>query len=312
MHATPEQRFIDRDGQRLALLQLGEGPEIVLLHGFPDTARSFLPVMQQLADAGYRATAVFLRGYAPSGLAPEDDYRIDALAADVIGVIDALGAQRAAVIGHDWGAVVAYAVAQRAPERISALVTAAVPHLRRFLAALGPRQLWRSRYMLRFQLPGAPARFAQGDALERLVAEWSPGWAFTARDLAPVRESLDDPARARALLRYYRHLPGQLAHGPTRRRLLAPVPLPATIISGAQDGCIGAENFQGQEALFPAGLQLERMADAGHFMHCERPQAFARIILAALERARDSAGTPADGPDTGQAHATGLAECPGE
>ena len=201
MPASPKPFFIDRDGQRIALLQLGQGPEVMLLHGFPDTAWSFLPVMRHLADAGYRATAVFLRGYAPSSLAPDDDYRVDALAADVLGVIDALDAPRAAVVGHDWGAVAAYATAQRAPERISALVTAAVPHLRRFLAALGPRQLWRSRYMLRYQLPGAPARFARGDALERLVAEWSPGWSFTAEDLAPVRESLREPARARALLR---------------------------------------------------------------------------------------------------------------
>jgi pimeloyl-ACP methyl ester carboxylesterase len=285
MPASPKPFFIDRDGQRIALLQLGQGPEVMLLHGFPDTAWSFLPVMRHLADAGYRATAVFLRGYAPSSLAPDDDYRVDALAADVLGVIDALDAPRAAVVGHDWGAVAAYATAQRAPERISALVTAAVPHLRRFLAALGPRQLWRSRYMLRYQLPGAPARFARGDALERLVAEWSPGWSFTAEDLAPVRESLREPARARALLRYYRLLPGQLVHTPTRRRLLAPVPVAATIVSGAQDGCIGAENFRGQEPLFPAGLQLERMADAGHFMHCERPEAFARIVMAALARA---------------------------
>jgi pimeloyl-ACP methyl ester carboxylesterase len=284
MSVSPKQTFIDRDGQGLALLQLGQGPEIVLLHGFPDTAWSYLPVMRQLADAGYRATAPFMRGYAPSDLAADDDYRIEALAADVLGVIDALGASRAAVVGHDWGAVAAYTAAQKAPERIGTLVTAAVPHMRRFLASLGPRQLWRSRYMLRFQLPGAPARFARGDALERLVAEWSPGWAFTAEDLAPVRESLEDPARARALLRYYRQLPAQIAHAPTRRRLLAPVPVAATVVSGAQDGCIGPEIFDGQEALFPAGLQLERMADAGHFMHCERPEAFARIILAAVDR----------------------------
>lgn len=284
MPVSPKQISIDRNGQRLALLQLGQGPEVVLLHGFPDTAWSFLPVMQHLADAGYRATALFLRGYAPSALAADDDYRIDALTADVLGVIDALGATRAALVGHDWGAVIAYTAAQRAPERIETLVTAAVPHMRRFLGSIRLRQLWRSRYMLRFQLPGAPARFAHGDALEQLVAEWSPDWHFTAEDLAPVRESLDDPARARALLRYYRQLPGQIAHGPTRRRLLAPVPLATTVVSGAQDGCIGAEMFPRQESLFPAGLQLERMADAGHFMHCERPEAFARIVLAALAR----------------------------
>lgn len=285
MPALPKQRFIDHAGQRLALLQLGRGPEVLLLHGFPDTAWSFLPVMRQIADAGYRATAVFMRGYAPSALAPDDDYRIETLASDVLGVLDALDAPRAAVVGHDWGAAAAYAAAQKAPERIDTLVTAALPHLRRLLGALASRQAWRSRYMLRFQLPGAPRRFARGDALERLIREWSPSWQFTAEGLAPLRESLDVPARARALLRYYRLLPGQLAHGPTRRRLLAPVPVPATVISAAEDGCIGAECFLGQEAHFPAGLQLERLAGAGHFMHCERPEAFGRIVLAALTRA---------------------------
>lgn len=286
MLTSPQPRQIECNGQSLALLQLGSGPDVVLLHGFPDSAWSFLPVMRHLADAGLRATAMFMRGYAPSGLAADDDYRLDALSADVLGVIDALGAERATVVGHDWGAATAYAAAQRAPERIGTLVAASVPHLRRFLGAMSTRQLWRSRYMLRFQLPGAPARFARPGALEKLVAEWSPGWQFTDEDLAPVRASLDDPARARALLRYYRQLPAQLVHGPTRRRRLAPVPVPTTLVTGAHDGCIGSECFAGQEALFPEGLHLERMAGTGHFVHCERPEAFARIVLAAIDRQR--------------------------
>jgi pimeloyl-ACP methyl ester carboxylesterase len=130
-----------------AYFEAGQGPLVLCLHGFPDTAWSFVPVLNRLAAGGYHAVAPFMRGYPPSELGPGGDYRIITLGRDALALIEALGAQRAFLVGHDWGAVAAYIAAALAPERIERMVTAALPHLHRFLFWPSLRQLKRSRYM---------------------------------------------------------------------------------------------------------------------------------------------------------------------
>ncbi|QHS11134.1 alpha/beta fold hydrolase [Sinimarinibacterium sp. NLF-5-8] len=269
----------------LATLQCGQGPLVICAHGFPDTAHSFEPVLQHLAAAGYHAVAPFLRGYAPSALAADGDYRITTVADDLLALIDALGAERAVLVGHDWGAVATYIAAAKAPDKLAAIVTAAVPHLRRFLLQPSARQLYRSRYMGFFQLRGiAERRMAADDFawLRALIKHWSPSWQADARALAPVLASLSQPQYQRAALGYYRSLPGVLANPRNWPLIGAPLAVPAQVICGAQDGCIGAEMFESQAHLFSAGYALSRFEDAGHFMHCEQPQRFAEVVLAHL------------------------------
>ncbi len=271
----------------LAYLERGQGPLVLCLHGFPDTAHSFEPLLTRLAQAGFHAVAPFLRGYRPSGLASNGDYRITTVAGDVIGLLDAFGASRAYLVGHDWGAAASYLAAARHPERIAALVTAAVPHLRRFLWWPSWRQLRRSRYMGFFQLPWIPERrIAAADFawLRRLVREWSPHWRFSSADLAPVEASLADPARRAAALAYYRTLPRVLLDPRTWPLLAQPLRVPAKVIFGADDGCIGPEMFERQAHCFGAGYEPVRFDHAGHFMHCEQPTRFADEVLAFLAR----------------------------
>lgn len=284
-HREPETISFQSGTVRLSALSLGEGAPILLYHGFPDTAYSFIPVMRRLAAAGYRAVAPFLRGYAPSDLDPDGDYGMLRLGEDIVACIDALDAPDAAVVGHDWGAVAAYMAAMQHPERLHTLITAAVPHPRRFLLSPTRRQLHRSRYMLAFQLPGAAERFARDGALERLVAEWSPGWNFADSDLRPVKQLLRDPERVAAMLDYYRQMARSLLRPALVREALQPVTLPVTMIAGADDGCIGLEMFSGQTELFPSGLDLHVLTDTGHFMHCEQPDVFAKLVLRALDSA---------------------------
>lgn len=271
------------NGLRLACLEAGEGPLVLVLHGFPDTAESFRPLLGRLAGAGYHGLAPFLRGYAPSDRAADGDYRLGTLAEDVRALIHEVGAERAALVGHDWGAAIGYTAAALFPERLSRLVACSVPHLWRFLSALPGRQGWRSRYMLFFQLRGIAERRLRANhdaALIALMRRWSPGWAITEADLAPLRRAFDAPGGLSAALAYYRQLPGEAL-----RRFAAlrrPIPVPTTVIHGAQDGCIGPEVFQDQSHLFAAGLRTVCLPQAGHFLINEAPEAFCEAVLGAL------------------------------
>lgn len=282
---APVFRFLQANGLEFALLERGpaDGPLVLCLHGFPDGPQSFLPLLDALAAAGYRAVAPAMRGYLPSGIPADGDYRPVTLTRDAIALIDHLGAEKAAVVGHDWGAVAAYLAAAMRPDRVRAIVTAAIPHLRRFLLRPTRAQLWRSRYMARFQWRGVePRLLAHGQhALRTLARSWSPGLDVDAA-LAPVWAGFTGPGRLTAALGYYRALPGALLSGEAWRLVLAPVPVPALVLHGAADGCIGREMFQGQEHLFAAGLQQCEFAGAGHFLQIEQPQRFADEVLAFL------------------------------
>ncbi|MDB5971483.1 MAG: Pimeloyl-ACP methyl ester carboxylesterase [Hydrocarboniphaga sp.] len=283
--SDPQQtpRKIRVAGIDLAYLERGSGPLVICQHGFPDTAWSFVPVLDRLAAAGFRAVAPFLRGYAPSGLAPDGRYDILSLSGDLVGLVEALGGGPAFAVGHDWGSVAVQGAARSHPEMFKRIVLCAVPHLRRFFLGITPRQIARSHYMLRFQLPLWPeARLLRDDFAwmeEVLIRRWSPGWHYTAEDLAPLKAGLREPARLEAALAYYRSIPGLLVNPAALRRAFSPIPVPTRMIYGSDDGCIGAEMFDGQEPLFPNGLDLCLAPGMGHFMQAERPDWFADRVI---------------------------------
>src|SRR6202165_5249528 len=129
-------RVVRASGIDFHLLEMGTGPLVLCLHGFPDTAHSFRHQMPALAAAGFHAVAPFMRGYSPSEPASDGRYDSAALSEDALALIDALGYKDAIVFGHDWGAVAAYGAAAAAPDRVSKLVTAAVPYGTKFFEAL--------------------------------------------------------------------------------------------------------------------------------------------------------------------------------
>ncbi len=280
-------RWIRANGLDFSILEAGEGPLVLCLHGFPDTAWNMRPLLSALAAAGYRAVAPFMRGYAPSSLAADDDYRATTLARDALALVEALGEQRAFIVGHDWGAITAYLAAATEPEKVRGIVTAAIPHLRRFLLRPTLRQLYRSRYIGFFQLRGIPERRIVADdfrSLRELIHRWSPSWKFTEEEFAPLKSGFSDPARLRAALTYYRDLPKTLLNPKNKALILGKLPVPARVIRGTEDGCIGAEMFEGQDDCFGAGYELITMKGAGHFMQCEQPEQFAAHVLGFLDQ----------------------------
>ena len=160
---------------------MGEGPTVLCLHGFPDNASTFRHQLPALATAGYRAIALTLRGYEPRSIPPDQDYSVEAIVTDIVAVIDALGAAPIHLIGHDWGAAVAYRVAASAPDRLKSLTTLAVPHAGRF-ARDGLRirkQLRLSWYMGFFNVPLVSDWVVGRNDFAfilRLWAAWSPDW----------------------------------------------------------------------------------------------------------------------------------------
>jgi len=279
---------VTANGLRFATLEAGDGPLALCLHGFPDHARSFRHQLPALAAAGYRAVAPFMRGYAPTEIPANGVFQTAALAQDAVELIAALGYSSAVLFGHDWGAVAAYGAAILAPERVTKLVTAAVPHGPGVLDAFITNydQQRRSWYMFFFQMPFADAAVPHDDFrfLERIWQDWSPGWSYPAAEMEALKATFRTPGVLQAALGYYRCTLNPALQDPTlmetqMRISMSPVDVPALYLHGARDGCIGAELAAGMDALFPRGLRTETIADAGHFLHQERPEEVNRVVL---------------------------------
>jgi pimeloyl-ACP methyl ester carboxylesterase len=281
------------NGIQFHYLEAGSGPLVLCLHGFPDHARSFRFQLPALAQAGFRAVAPYLRGYAPTDVPANGPFQYAALAKDAAALVEALSPKEPGfVFGHDWGAVATYGAAQIAPQRIRKIATAAVPHGPQVLQAIVTSypQMRRSWYMFMFQMPTAEAAVSHDgfEFLDRLWADWSPGWAPAGEEMAALKATFAKPGVLEAALGYYRHMfnPAlQIAElADLQAKIMTdPVPVPGLVFHGERDGCVGVETLEGMEAGFPKGLEKVVVADAGHFVHQERPERINEQLIAFLK-----------------------------
>ncbi len=282
-----ERLGVDVDGLRFAAFAEGpaDGPLALCLHGFPDSAHTWRHMLPALATAGYRAVAPFMRGYAPTGPAPDGRYDVQRLGADANGLHAALGGdERAIAIGHDWGAAAVYSALLQKPGRWSRAVTAAVPPIAGPLDVVSAAQMRRSWYSFLFQLPVAEQVVAAGDLalVARLWADWSPGYDASA-DLVGVRAALEPPGCLAAAIAYYRQTPTRVvgAEGlAAERAALAGIETPLLHLHGRDDGCIGPDVLDEPTVAFPAGARVEVLDACGHFLQLERPDEVNRLVLA--------------------------------
>ena len=275
------------EGEPFAALTDGdEGPPVLLLHGFPDVPRAWAGVMTRLAARGHRAVAPWMRGYRPSPVAGPFD--VDRLAADVIALAHAISPDAPVhLVGHDWGAAVAYVAATRRPDRVATLATLSVPHPLTLVRGIAtdPRQLARSAYMGFFQLPWLPERALGAGLVEGLYRAWSPGLEVPRAHLDEVRACLEDSAYAP--LEYYRAItrPPRAALARLREGRALRVPVPTLYLHGADDGCVRAALASRQRARFEGRLEIEILEGAGHFLPLERPAHVATRIAAWIAEA---------------------------
>lgn len=207
----------------------GDGPVVVALHGFPEDRHAWDRLTPALAEAGYRVLAPDQRGYSPGARPPRRrDYRVDALASDVLALADRVAATRFDVVGHDWGAVVAWELAMRHPDRVRSCTALAVPHPGAFAASLvRSSQLLHSWYMLAFQVPALPEwALARGgdrlvDRLARTGLDRSTAERYAAR--AGTAGAMTGP------INWYRAIPLSAAARPR------PVEVPTLFAWGARD-----------------------------------------------------------------------------
>ena len=280
---------IEANGLLFGYLEAGpaDGPLALCLHGFPDSAWTWRHLLPDLADAGYRAVAPFLRGYAPTDVPEDSRYFVGDLVADACELHESLGGdERAVLIGHDWGAVAAYPTLAFAPERWNRAVTMAIPPTGLFMNAMltNHEQQKRSWYIFFFQHPLADMVVPADDLafIDRIWADWSPGFS-SPEDLEYTKQCLRAPENLAAALGYYRCMLGGAPPPPDiaaqQAAAMAPSTVPTLYLHGANDGCCGIEVATGAEAALPAGSEAVVIPDAGHFLQLEKPKEVNELIL---------------------------------
>lgn len=258
-----------------------DGRPVVLLHGFPQTSWSWHHQLDTLGAAGMRALAFDQRGYSPGARLPEvGDYHLDELVADVVAVADAEGCERFDLVGHDWGAAVAWAVAERHPARVRSLTAVSVPHPAAFSRALAGGdgdQASRSSYIEVFRAPGGVAERAllgedgSGDGLRAM---------FAASGLGPDHEEIDvfvaamrEPGALTAALNWYR------AMDPASFGAIGPVTVPTLFVWSTEDIAIGRAAAEACGSWVSGPYRFEELPGVSHWIPEGAPDALDRVLL---------------------------------
>ena len=275
-------RYADLGDVRLHYVEAGEGPLVLLLHGFPQFWYQWRHQVPALVEAGFRVVAPDMRGYnlsdKPLGVRA---YRVELLARDVERLILACGERTAVVVGHDWGALAAWIAAMRYPGRVEKLAILNVPHPARSLdGLLSPMQLLRSSYMFFFQIPRLPEEVIRaGDfALLRSVFRSDPVQpeAFTAEDIERYIEAIAQPGALTASLNYYRAL---LRNPWEMRALLQRVEAPVLVIWGERDRFLSRRLAEPPRLWVPNLIRVKRLPDASHWVAEDRPLEVNTLLL---------------------------------
>jgi pimeloyl-ACP methyl ester carboxylesterase len=266
---------ISDGSQSFVVCQQGVGPDIVLLHGFPDTPYSYEELQRELVRAGWRVTVAWLRGYHPETIVPGRPYDFETIGRDGLALLDAIGAPRAVIVGHDWGALITYVMATLAPERTRGIVTLAIPHpsvLKRT-----PASLYAARHFIALKLPWADWSLSRRDFayLETLYGRWAPNWSGPQRETSMrlAKQALSTRATLEAAVDYYRALP----LGGSRLLDQAPA-VPCLCVGGTAD-LVDAELFEASAALFAQPSRALIVDRAGHWPHREgAPRVLGEIV----------------------------------
>ena len=253
-----------------------DGELVLLLHGFPQSSWSWRHQLEALGAAGYRAVAPDQRGYSP-GVRPEavDAYGTLPLVNDVLAMADELGGHTFHLVGHDWGAAVAWQVAGRHPARLRTLTVLSVPHPRAMLRALsgeaGCDQPQRSSYFKLFRQEDAPDRFLADDAA--LLRGLFLGTGLAAHEAEPYVELMRQPGAMRCALNWYRAMGRDVAEG------LSPVTPPTLFVWSTDDPALGREGAEWTADYVEGPYRFEVLEGIGHWIPEQAPDRLNALLL---------------------------------
>jgi len=280
---------VSANGIDFHYLELGAGPLVLCLHGFPDNAYTYRYLLPHLADSGFRGVAPFMRGYSPTGRPPDDRFEPILLGQDAVALITALGAAEAFAVGHDWGGLATLAGAVLAPEHVLRIVTLGVAHP----AAMGTdydtlKGSWHAYF---FQMPFAESAVAANDFdfIPRWWRDASPEYDPPDEIIESVKATFRVPGVATSALNYYRHTFNPANRDPILNALrdqfaTRPIPVPALAFHGTRDRPGRMPAFERMDPQFAAGLEKVVIPRAGHFVHLERPNEVGTKIVEFLKK----------------------------
>ncbi|NND66355.1 MAG: alpha/beta hydrolase [Halioglobus sp.] len=270
-------------------------PVVVLLHGFPVNSAMWLPILQSLADAGYRVIAPDQRGYSP-GARPDavSDYRVELLAQDVLLLVDAIGVQQFHLVGHDWGAIVGWRLASTAQERLLSWSALSIPHPAALADAIAsdPEQRSRSGYIRLLRLPWLPEVVLARDNFASLQALGESAGEVQHREYVAL---FSEPGAATAAFNWYRALPASLGD------VMAGAPHVAVstlFIGGSVDGVVAPSSVAAQSR-YLIGPYREVSLRAGHRLVQSHSREVTNALLAHFRATQRSASAGLEG-DTAQ------------
>jgi pimeloyl-ACP methyl ester carboxylesterase len=279
-------RQIAANGARFHVAELGEGPLVLLLHGFPTFWWTWRHQLRPLAEAGFRAVAMDLRGYGGSDKTPRG-YDPITLTGDVAGVVQSLGEAEATIVGHGWGGLLAWTSAVFEPKVVTRLAVISAAHPRRMRASvIDRRQVAASSYMLGYQRPWIPERQLVADDAAHIGAvlrSWSAavGWLDPETE-AVYRRAMQIEAVPHSALEYYRWAgrsllrPDGLRYA---RRMRSPIHKPVLQLHGGRDPVVRPATAAGSGRYVAGPYSWAVIREVGHFPHEEAPDAVTGALL---------------------------------
>ncbi len=264
-------KFLISNGIKLHYVTQGEGPLVLLLHGFPEFWYSWRHQIPVLA-ANFKVVALDLRGYNESDKPPDaSSYALEELILDIEGVISGLGYARCYLVGHDWGGFLAWAVAYTYPQRIQKLAVLNAPHPALFRQGLlAPQQFFRSWYIGLFQLPWLPEALLEWNDYQAIATilrtQAVNQAAFTPADIEAYKNAVGRRGSLTAMLNYYRNLGAGLGE-----RDWSMLNLPTLMLWGEGDKVLSPSLILGTED-HVRDFQIHTIRHCGHWTQQEQPQ----------------------------------------
>ena len=279
---------------------LVSGPEhgrpLMLLHGWPDAATTWNAVVPALNAAGYRTVAPFLRGHGPTRFRDRATMRsgeMVAMAQDVLDLADALGLERFGVVGHDWGARIAYTLACAAPGRVTAIAALATGWDRNDPGqpvSMEQNQAYWYQWLMGLERGAALLRDDRRGFTRHIWGLWSPGWAVPEDEFAAAADGFDNPDWAEITVHSYRVrwslAPRDPAHAGWTERVAADpvIRVPTLMLQGGADPVALPRSSEGRDGLFSGGYERVVLDGLGHFPQRQGPDAVLGALLPWLQQ----------------------------